>query len=434
MPRVIVVGGGLAGLATAYFLGQRAEVTVLEAAPRAGGKLLTEARDGFLLEGGPDAFVTYKPAALELCRELGLELIETLPARPRSLVLDRGRLTPVPEGLMGVIPSRWLPMALTPLLSWTGKLRMLADLWLPARRESSEESLAEFLRRRLGGEIVERLADPLLAGIYGAPADCLSSRCLFPRLLALEEKHRSLIMGVLRQPSRARGPEMLGLRAGMSGLTEALQARVNGRLRVGQQVEQVLPGQVRVGGEWVQADQVVLATPAPQTARLLGPGALSEQLASIAYQKVATVALGFHRRQVIHPLDSHGFVVPTRQAGLVSACTWSSSKFPGRVPASCVLLRAYVRNPQDSDEELVEGVVQELRPLLKLIGQPRMTRVFRWENPVYRVGHGELVSGLDRHVPAGLFLTGSAYRGVGVPDVIEQARSTAERVAQAGLG
>lgn len=422
MRRVLVVGGGIAGLATAYFLRGRAEVTVLEAGARAGGKLLSERSQGFLLEAGPDAFVAYKPAAVELCRELQLELVPTLPSRHRSRVLHRGRLRPLPEGLVGVIPSRWLPMALTPLLSLGAKLRMLADLWLPASEQSEDESLGAFLARRLGHELVERLADPLLGGIYGAPAHELSARCLFPRLLTLEKQYRSLIRGVLSQPSGPRGPEMLSLRDGMQALPEALTRLLD--VRPGRVVQRVESGRVVVDGQALQADAVVLATPAPASARLLGR--VGDCLAGIAYQKVATVGLAFRREQVAHPLDGHGFVVPRSES--VTACTWASSKFAGRAPAESVLLRAYLRNPAGDDQALGERVTERLRPLLGLRGEPILSRVHRWENPLYRVGHGELVEAIEHTLPPGIYLTGSAYRGVGVPDCIEQARRTAEQV------
>lgn len=424
MRRVVVVGGGIAGLATAYFLRERARVTVLESGPRAGGKLLTERHRGFLLEGGPDAFVAYKPAAVALCRELGLELAPTLPARHRSRVLHRGRLRPLPEGLVGVIPSRWLPMALTPLLSLGAKLRMLADLWLPASEQAEDESLGAFLARRLGTELVDRLADPLLGGIYGAPAHELSARCLFPRLLALEKQYRSLIRGVLSQPSAPRGPEMLSLRDGMQALPEALARHLD--VRLGWAAQRVESGRVIVDGQALEADAVVLATPAPVSARLLGRA--GGTLARVAYQRVATVGLAFRRDQVAHPLDGHGFVIPKSES--VTACTWASSKFADRAPEGAVLLRAYLRGPSGQDEALAASVAEQLRPLLGLRGEPVLSRVHRWENPVYRVGHGELVDEAERALPAGIHLTGSAYRGVGVPDCIEQARLTAERIAR----
>lgn len=426
MRRIVIIGGGIAGLATAYFLRDQAEVIVLESGSRVGGKLVTEERQGFLLEGGPDAFVAYKPAALELCRELGLEPIPTLPTRKRGQIVHRGRLRPVPDGLVGVIPTRWLPMALTPLLSLRAKLRMLADLVLP-RGPLEDESLGAFLTRRLGRELVERLADPLLGSIYGAPADHLSARCLFPRLLALEEKHRSLILGILSQPSNGPGgPAMWSLPAGMAALPAALESRLGGRIRLNQEVRRVESGRVVLRHGSLEADAVILATPADVTARLLGAGPAAEALAAIRYQRVATVGLAFPRDRVRHPLDGHGFVAPD------GACTWASSKFPGRAPGGAVLLRAYLRDPGPCDEVATRTATERLRPLLGLEGAPLFSRLHRWENPVYRVGHQDLVDRAERALPPGLLLTGSAYRGVGVPDCIEQARRTAELLRHPG--
>jgi oxygen-dependent protoporphyrinogen oxidase len=463
--RVAIGGGGITGLATADFLqeqaralGQPIDITLIEAADRLGGKIQTERFDGFLIEGGPDAFLTQKPWAVQLCRELGLEEQLVAPKPGKTYVLLGGRLRRLPEGAMGLIPTRLGSFAKSELFSPWGKLRMGLDLVIPPRRDGHDESLAEFIKRRLGREALERLAEPLLAGVYAADPERLSIEATFPRLQELERQYRSLIRGVLRQQRQRQGgssahkdgkppPVFLTLRAGLNTLVEALVARIEPHVAVltGQRVAQLEPikGGYRLaldGGRALEAEAVVLTTPAYVTAELieaLSPRA-AELLVKIPYASTAVVTLAFRCEDVEHPLDGTGFVVPRVEGRALTACTWSSSKWPGRAPEELVLLRGFFGRAgqegilQLNDDELIELAVGELRDLLGLRGQPIVVRVHRWPRamPQYSVGHlehlAQIESALTEH--SGIVLAGAAYRGIGLPDCIRQGREASEKI------
>jgi oxygen-dependent protoporphyrinogen oxidase len=468
---VAIVGGGIAGLATAYYLQERARqaglalsYSLIEAAPELGGKISTDVSQGFVVEGGPDSFITQKPAALRLCRELGLEerLLGTNDAQRKVYVLDGGRLRALPDGVMLVVPTQFTPFALSPLISVPGKLRMGMDLFIPARRSGGDESLADFIRRRLGQEALDKIAEPLMAGIHVADAERLSLQATFPRFIQLEQTYGSLIKGMLAQkarsssqPSNGTGPKLslfMSLRGGLRELVEALVARLEGELLPGTGVvrlERLVDGEAAEGtryrlrlsdGRTLLAGGVVLATPAYNAADLvegLHPG-LAAGLRAIRYVSTATISLGFRRAEFEHPLDGFGFVVSSREASRLMACTWTSTKFSQRAPEEHVLLRAFVGGHRREelvalpDEALLQVVREELRGIMGIQAQPVMSRVYRWPqaNPQYDVGHLARVDHLDSlaaELP-GLYLTGSAYRGVGIPDCIEQGAATAQAV------
>lgn len=419
--RVVIVGGGITGLALAYYLAKKGvRATVLEAADRPGGVIRTERRDGFVIEGGPDSFVVQKPWAAELCRELGLELI---PSRSRRVfVLHRGRLRGMPEGMLLAVPSRLLPFLFSSLLSVRGKLRAAMDLVLP-RGGGGDESLASFVRRRLGREILERIAEPLMAGIFVAPAERLSLKATFPRLLDMEREHRSLILAARRVP-RSEGPMFLSLRGGVATLVESLVARLPD-VRCGRPVLAVRPGKVLTADGELEADHVVLAVPARVAAELVN-GPLAGALRAIPYVDSATVSMAFRGLKLP---EGAGFVVPKREGRRIVACTWSSAKFEGRAPADCALVRCFFRN--DIAGDLITPALRDLQDILGFRQEPLLTRVYRWRgvNPVYEVGHEERVAAIERLLPPGLHVAGSAYRGVGVPDCIRDARRIADRIA-----
>jgi oxygen-dependent protoporphyrinogen oxidase len=491
-----IIGGGIAGLATAYYLQQKARqaglplsYTLIESAPTFGGKISTDLVDGFVIEGGPDSFITQKPAAMRLCQELGLEdrLLGTNDDQRKVYVLDGGRLRPLPDGVMLVIPTKFTPFVLSPLISLPGKMRMGLDLFIPPRHNNDDESLADFIRRRLGQEALDKIAGPLMAGIYVADPERLSLQATFPRFIALEQRYGSLIKGMLARKTRraAQGPNGTGrklslfmsLRGGLRELVETLIAQLEGELLTGTRVI----GLERDSDSYVSADNryrlrladggtilantVILTTPAYVAADLVEPmhPTLATELRAIRYVSTATVSVGFRRVEFEHPLDGFGFVVSAREKSRhpssfehyigqhpygtnapLMACTWTSTKFNGRTPDGHVLVRGFVgghravptQRDEDvmdlPDETLVEGVRGELRRVMGVNARPVITRVYRWPraNPQYDVGHLERVDQIEAMAAdlPGLYLTGSAYRGVGIPDCIEQGQKTAEAI------
>ncbi len=471
-PHVVVIGGGIAGLATAYYLQQKARqagravaYTLVESGSDFGGKISTEIVDGFVIEGGPDSFITQKPAALRLARELGLEdrLIGTNDAQRKVYVLDGGRLRTLPDGVMLVIPTKFTPFALSPLISPLGKLRMGMDMFIPPRRDDADESLADFIRRRLGQEALDKIAEPLMAGIHVADPERLSLKSTFPRFVELERKHGSLIRGMLAQKRRPAPPPTNGhgrkistfmtFRCGLRELVEAVVARLDGRLLRNTRViglerisDDVTPGarghyRVRLSdGQSLLADAVVLAAPSFVAAELVEPmhPALAARLNSIRYVSTATVSLGYRRDEFEHPLNGSGFVVSARERSRLMACTWTSTKFASRAPQGHVLVRGFVGGPRNEpvvdlpDESLVALVRDELGTIMGVRARPVVARVYRWPraNPQYDVGHLERVDEIEALAASlpGLYFTGGAYRGVGIPDCIEQGQRTADKV------
>src|SRR4051812_25045064 len=381
--RICIVGGGISGLAAAHRLFELrsqdaaadsehnpVEVLLLEASERTGGTVRTYRREGFLLEGGPDSFISEKPAALELAKRLGLSdrIIQTNEQHRRSFVVSRGRLRPTPEGFQLLAPSRMLPFLTTDIFTWRGKARMALDLVLPRRKSANgrdDESLAAFVRRRLGQEALERMAQPMVGGIYTADPEVLSLRATMPRFLEMERRDRSLILSMWKAGRRAneaarhgRGASgaryslFLSFDEGVQVLTDALAARLpSAGVRLNTKVTSLrLEGGTRRwavqtdAGETVHADAVCLALPAYSAARLLRDieDGLAGELDAIPYASTATVNLAYRRADIPHPLDGFGFVVPFIERRATLACTFSSVKFPSRAPVGHTLLRAFV--------------------------------------------------------------------------------------------
>ena len=462
MRRLVIVGGGIAGLATAYYAQQAAAehdlplaITLVEREAHLGGKIVTDRPDGFVIEGGPDSFITQKPWALQLCRELGLEerLIGTNDARKAVYVLRGGRLRRMPEGLLLVVPTQFRPFLTSRLISWRGKLRMGLDWVIPPRRDPADESLADFIRRRLGQEALDVLAEPMMAGIHVADAERLSIQATFPRFVEIERRYGSLIRGMLAaRRARAKAPRanrhgkttvFMTLRGGLAELVDALERALHAEIVIGQAasgLERTHDGYTLTlsGKRTLIADAVVLATPAYAAAELLRPldADLAARLETIRYVSTATVSLGYAAADFPHPLDGFGYVVPRSESSRLLACTWTSTKFPQRAAPQSVLLRAFVGGPRDEalaaldEDALVALVREELARTLGVQAEPTVARVFRWRraNPQYDVGHLERVAALEAACPPGLYLTGSAYRGVGIPDCVKQGQATARAV------
>jgi len=464
IPHVAIGGGGIAGLSTAWYLQQQgASYTLLEESGRWGGKLLTERVDGpggrpFLVEGGPDSFIAQKPWAADLAVELGLgeRLLGTNDQQRQTYVLNRGRPTPLPDGVLLIVPTKLLPFALSPLISPLGKLRMGLDLVIPAKRDGQDETLADFIRRRLGSEALDKIAEPLMSGIYNAEAERQSLLATFPRFRALEEQHGSLTRGMLASrrarssngavPSSTNGrPKsvFISLKGGIGELVEGLVPQLDGDLRLRSRVagiERADAGYalyLQDGGR-LEADAVVFATPAFVTARLLAdlaPAAAGD-LAGIRYVSTGTISLAFRQADLNPTATGFGLVVPRSEHRPINAVTWSSVKFDLRAPQGSVLLRAFFggsRSPQSmdlDDDELLATVRRELQDLLGIDAQPLFHRIYRWQrsNPQYDVGHLDRVAAIETALPAGLYVTGSPYRGVGIPDCVKQAQTTARQV------
>ena len=453
---VAVVGGGISGLAAAWTLRKRGVPHVLlESGERFGGVVRTEREQGFLIEAGPDAMLAQKPEAIALCRELGLgeRLIPTDPDRRAVYVLHRGRLHPLPEGMMLAVPTRIAPFLASGLFSWPGKLRMGLDVLLPGKRGDADESIASFLRRRFGQEAVERLGEPLLAGIHAGDPERLSILATFPRFRDLERTHGSLVRGLRRAkpPAAAKGaPPPAGfysLRRGLSELVEALVGRLDPaalwlRARVCR-VEATGDGySLATEAGAIVAKRVIVAAPGPKIADALAslvPDA-ARALAAIPFASSATIALGYRREDVAHPLDGYGMVVPAGERLRTTALSFVSSKFPYRAPEGHVLLRGFLGGARDPDaislrdDEMIEVVKAEMRNVLGLAGEPVLGRVYRWPagTPQLEVGHLERMRAVEREVASrpGLFLIGAGVRSTGIPDCVADGTRAALAAAE----
>jgi oxygen-dependent protoporphyrinogen oxidase len=450
---VIVIGGGIAGLAAAYELHKRGVAfTLLEAAPRLGGVILTEHIDGFTIDGGPDALLVQKPAAIELCRELGLgdRLMPTTPPRA-AFIVRGGRLHPLPEASILGIPTRILPLAATPLFSIRGKARMALEPFIRPAAAGRDESIGSFMRRRFGREAVDYLAEPLLAGIHAGDVDRLSMRALFPRLLEAETKHGS-VMRAFRGLRTASGGDgaFRSLPGGIGELVGAVTAALPARALKTNVRARALHGgdgwRVELEtGDHLRARSVIVAVPAFAAADLLHgvDPPLSQLCRAVPYASTATIAFGYRRADVSHPLRGSGFVVPRVEKLGIMAGTWVSSKWAHRAPADRVLLRAFVGGARDpgaldrSDAVLVDGAQRDLAALLGIHGPPLLTRVYRWPHASaqHEVGHLDRVAAIEQRLTdhRGLYVTGSGFRAPGIPDCVADGRATASAAAQALL-
>ncbi len=456
MKRVVIVGGGITGLAAAYYLQKEARDNglplsfwLVEAAPHLGGKIITERQDGFVIEGGPDAFLGHKPWAFDLARELDLgeALLPSNAAQHKTSIVKNGRLVELPAGLQQLVPTRIWPWLRSPILSWSGKLRMGLEPLVAPRLAEGDESLANFIRRRMGEEALARLGEPLLAHIHAADAERMSLLATYPQFRALEQSAGSLWRGV-REAGRqkaAAGPVFWTLREGMADLVEALASQLPATSRIlGRRVLTIArTGEtpayaVRLKDHTVLlADAIVLATPAAATAQIvrdLNPQ-LVGGLEAIRYVSLLTLSLGFRRSELKRPIDGFGFLVPRCEGRQILACTFTSSKFPERAASDQVLLRVFLGGAwqeellEQDDEQLVALVTRELQSLLKFKARPWLWRLYRFPKgyPQYDVGHLERVNALYQTLPPGLFLAGSAYEGVGLPDCIHSGSRVARK-------
>lgn len=453
--RIAVVGGGISGLAAAHRITEllpQAELVLFEAANRLGGVLETVERDGFLIERSADSFITKYPWATELCRRVGLadELLPTDETRRHALVVHDGRLVRVPAGFVLMTPNRRWPILTTPILSWSGKLRVLAEPWMPARPagETGDESVGGFARRRLGDEAYERLVQPLLGGIHTADADHLSLAATFPEYIAQEQFHGRLqTTGARRSDSGARYGMFVAPKRGVSQLVQTLADRIPAdSIHLSTTVTAIARDADRwqittSTGQGEPADAAIVALPAPAAAKLLATvdAALASELAAIKFAPCAIVCLAYRRDQFGTPPDGFGFVVPKIEGRQILAGSFASEKFPGRAPAGRVLIRVFIGGalaPQLAElpaAELERLAHSELTSLMRIEGSPEWTDVAPWpaSMPQYEVGHLQRVAQIEARVAEipGLSLAGNAYHGVGIPQCIHSGEVAAERIA-----
>jgi oxygen-dependent protoporphyrinogen oxidase len=462
MRRVAIIGGGISGLAAAFELEERRragvqlEYTLYESSLRLGGVLHTEKIDGCVIEAGPDSFVTEKPWAADLCRTLGIgdQLIGSNDADRKTYILTGGRLVEMPDGLMFMVPTKILPTGLSPLFSWKTKLRMTRELFHPPRAVDRDESVADFVERHYGREMVDRLADPLLSGVYGGESATLSVRAVLPRFAEMERTHGSLGRAMLaarkkmgKGPRKPAPPLFTTLKDGMQHLAESVTTRLTAdSLLTNATVQAIQP---EAGGWVVSAgmqsdhfDAVVIALPGLAAANVLRltSGLLAHELAAVQYSSSITVGIGYDR-EVRHCLPpGFGFLVPRSEGKRLLAATFVHNKFPHRAPEDRALLRCFFAgvNAENvwplSDDQIVGIVRNELLQIIGLRAEPLFSRVYKWKSAMaqYSVGHLERLERIERlrqQLP-GLTLAGNAYRGIGVPDCVRSGREAAKLALQ----
>jgi protoporphyrinogen/coproporphyrinogen III oxidase len=457
--RVVIVGGGLSGLATAFRLKQlRPDIhlAVLEGRERAGGNIGTENHNGFVVETGPNGFLDRTPDVPNLCRDLGLAdrlIAGSESARKNRFLFLSGKLRKMPGGPLGLLTS--------PLLSLRGKWQLVTEPLRKRRTGGSEESVAEFVTRRAGSEAADIFADALVTGIHGGDPKRLSVAAAFPRLPKLEADAGSIVKGFMRAAKQRRktaeangepppGPQrMWSFREGLQVMSDALVSRIGDSLQthvraktLQQNADASWTVTAEDGRSW-EGDAVALACPAPQQASLLADvdASLADLIAGIPYNRIAVVALGYKQSDCPVPADGFGYIAPQNTGRDVLGVQWCSSIYPGRAPEGCVLWRALcggVRRAEMldwSDEDLLRAVHAEMKIAMQVTGEPVFSRIVRWHAaiPQYVIGHLDRVAKIEaaaaRH--AGLFLTGNAYHGVAMGDCAEQGQATALRIATA---
>jgi oxygen-dependent protoporphyrinogen oxidase len=460
MKRIAIIGGGISGLSAAFaFEKQREraaglEYIVFESSPRFGGVIQTERVDNCVVEAGPDSFLTEKPWAADLCGELGLsdQLIGSNDAQRKTYILVKGRLVTLPDGLMFMIPTRMAPAFFSPLFSWPTKLRMIREWFYRPVRAGDDRTVAEFVERHYGREMVERLADPLLAGVYGGGADELSVRSVLPRFAEIEATQGSLGRGMIaarkKQASGSAQPLFTSLKDGMQQMVDAVLARIPASVRrPNTAVDTVKPE----SGKWLvvssgrteEFDAVIIATPAYVAAEMLGraDAELAAELSGIGYSSSVTVILGFDENIRAMLPAGFGFLVPRTEGRRMLAATFVHNKFRDRAPQNRALIRCFLGGTRDDDilqcseDEILRIVQRELREILGITTEPLFSRIYKWKRAMaqYGLGHGQRVERIKKLVSQkpGLTLAGNGYSGIGVPDCVRSgSEAAAEILAQ----
>ena len=458
MKRVAIIGGGIAGLSAAFYLerarrgGAAVDWLLLEKSGRLGGVIRSELHEGYVLEAGPDSFLTMKPAGAQFCRDLGIadQLISSNDSDRKTYIVVEGQLTPIPDGLEFMVPTRIAPMASTRLFSAGTKMRMAKELFAGGGNQKQDESVADFVRRHFGQEMVDRVAEPLLAGVYGGNADEMSVRAVLPRFAEMERESGSLVRATLKarkaRTKSAAKPQPLftSLRNGLQDMVNAAVAALPvDHVRLQQPVTAV----ERCGSGWVVKteersepfDAVVMATPAPVTAQLLhgvNP-ALVSGLRQIKYSSSAAVALGYDRPITLPP--GHGFLVPRTEGRSMLACTFVHRKFPFRAPEGASLLRCFLSSSRVPDLNhrddywLLSTMLAEIGEILAVTETPLFANIYRWECalPQYSTGHLERVAQMEKILKEtpGLHVIGNSFHGIGIPDCIKSGKEAAEKLS-----
>jgi oxygen-dependent protoporphyrinogen oxidase len=467
MKRVAIIGGGISGLSAAFQLektratGADLAYTLFESGQRLGGSMYSDRVDGCLVEAGPDSFLTEKPWALTLCKDLGIDdqLIGSNDAQRKTYIVVKGRLIAMPDGLMFMVPTKLVPTAFSPLFSWATKVRMARELLHPPRPMDCDETVGELVERHFGAEVVDRLADPLLSGVYGGDANKLSARAVLPRFVEMEEKYGSLSKAMLEAHKKMRAmarkqpprPLFSSLKEGMQQMVDAILTRLDpSSIRMRTRVRAIYPENegwrvaIDMGGNEM-FDAVILATPANIAGGVLEAvdRDLADDLLGITYSSSVTVTLGYHADQIKHLPAGFGFLVPRSEGTRMLACTFVHNKFPHRAPADKGILRCFLGGARDeavlnlTDDEIVDTVRAELKEIVKLEARPMFERIYRWRGAMaqYESGHIARVARIEKRVKeiSGLELAGNAYHGIGVPDCIREGTHAANVIAQAGV-
>lgn len=450
-PSVVIVGGGISGLATAFYLGRRGIRSVLiEKSGRLGGLIKTDLLEGCHLEAGPDSFIATKPAAVELAEELGelrQQIIGSNDAARRVFIGRHGKLVAMPGGMSMMVPGNWMSALRSPLFSARTKVGFAGELLKKPRERTEDLSVAEFVRDHFGSEALRYVADPLLAGVYGGQTEKLSARSVLPRFLEYEEKYGSLIRAVRRGGGQSthKGSLFLSFAGGMQTLVDAVANKLGPFTRVitGEVSSVQRSGntwRVRLGHEYIEAPHVVLACPAHTAAELVHRSApnLASDLSAIPYSSAILVTLVYERASLDHPLDGFGFLVPQSERRSIAATTWVSTKFPSRTPPRLAAIRAFIVDPESTalmkatNPELIDLVGEELRRWMGITAPHRTYTLYRWplSMPQYIVGHQEHQTRIGESLCEypGLLLAGNAYEGVGIPDCIRRAKAVADGI------
>jgi protoporphyrinogen/coproporphyrinogen III oxidase len=456
MKHVAIVGSGISALACAVALKQKGiGFTVFEQSPSLGGKLFTEKVNGFTVEAGPDSFLPEKYWTVDLIRRVGLEdrLLPTNEEHKGTYIYSNNRLHRLPEGVMLMVPTMIMPLLRSSLISLPGKLRMGLEWFIPRARDASDESLAHFVTRRLGRECLEKIAEPLVAGIHTSNPDNMSVKAIFPRFLEMEQRSGSLIKGMVQAMKGAPAGKQTGqkmtyfmsLKGGMEELVEGC-ARFIGREAVStsspvKEIRRSKDGyEIVVGAETKTFDGVVLSTPSyvsQEIVREMAPR-LSQGLGLIDWSSTATISVAFRRSDIKTDLPGFGFIVPRVEQRRVNAATWSSVKWSFRAPSEAVLVRCFVGGGHHEelvsvdDDALVAVVREELKDIVGIDATPFLAKVYRWQRsmPRYTVGHLERVAAITQALSPfpGLYLCGSSYRGIGIGDCVRSGFDTATEI------
>lgn len=470
--KVVIIGGGLSGLSAAFYVrkyyreaGIQPDIVLIEKEKVLGGKIETLQRDGFVVEKGPDSFLARKTAMSDLAKELKLdqELVTTNPNAKKTYILQRGKLHPMPAGLVLGIPTELKPFLKSGLVSFSGKMRAMLDFVLPPRRSSEDESLGQLIERRLGTEVLENMTEPLLAGIYAGDMRKISLQATFPQFGEVERQYGSLIRGMTtgRKPvethTGTKKSAFLTFRKGLQSMVDALihelhdveqrtgtgVARITVRTDSGRSAAAESGPRYTVeldNGETLLADDIYVTVQNFAAAELLRPHVDVSALDNVNYVSVANVVMAFAKKDIVTEYDGSGFLVPRKEGRNITACTWTSTKWLHTSPEDKVLLRCYVgrsgdeQNVELPDEALAELVRKDLREIMGVGAQPLFTEITRLKHsmPQYPVGHPGRIAGLRSELSQklpGVYAFGAGYDGIGMPDCIKQAKETAEAAA-----